>query len=111
MTKTSSVVLVAVFVPLYGWDVWEAVGNLLGLPGFYAALGVEDSVPWVLLWAGVVMPLAVLAAAVVISHRFVSPLERVLVFLTGWALVAAMSLSFAEIEQGWRAATLLSLAG
>jgi hypothetical protein len=111
MKKTTSVLLVAVFVPLYGWDFWEAVGNLLGLPGFYAALGIADSVPWVLLWAGVVMPLAVLVAAVVITHRFTSPLSGALVFVTGWALVAALSMSFAEIEQGWRAATLLSLAG
>jgi hypothetical protein len=109
MTKTSSVLLVAVFVPLYGWDVWEALGNLLGLPGFYAALGIADSVPWVLLWAGVVMPVVALVAAVVIARRFASLIERALVFVTGWALVAAVSMSFAEIEQGWRATTLFSV--
>lgn len=111
MKNMSLLVLAAVFVLLYGWDVWEALGNLLGLPAFYAALGITDSVPWALLWAGVFMPVVVLVVASLISQRFASPLEQVLVFVTGWALVAALSLSLAEIEQGWRAATLLSGAG
>lgn len=111
MKNMSLLVLVAVFVPLYGWDVWEALGNLLGLPAFYAALGIADSVPWALLWAGVFMPVVVFVSAVLVSLRFTGAIERILVFVTGWALVAALTLSLAEIEQGWRAATLLSGAG
>jgi hypothetical protein len=111
MTKMAPVLLVAVFVPLYGWDVWEALGNLLGLPAFYEALGVGTSIPWALLWAGVVMPIAVFVAAVVISIRFSGAIERILVFVTGWAVVAALGVSFAEIEQAIRAAARLALLG
>ena len=111
MTKMSSVFLVAVCVPLYGWDVWEALGNLLGLPGFYEALGVGESTPWVLLWAGVVMPVAVFVSALLVSFRFTGAIERILVFVAGWAVVAALTVSFAEIEQAIRAAARLALLG
>ena len=111
MTKMSSVLLVAVFVPLYGWDVWEALGNLLGLPGFYEALGVGESIPWVLLWAGVVMPIAIFVSAVLISLRFTGAIERILDFVTGWAVVAALSVSFSEIEQAIRAQALMAVLG
>ncbi len=102
----SLLVLVAVFVPLYGWDVWEALGNLLGLPAFYAALGIADSVPWALLWAGVFMPVVVLVSAVLVSLRCTGAIERILVFVTGWAVAAALSVSFSEIEQAIRATAL-----
>jgi hypothetical protein len=111
MTKSLSMGLVAVFFALYGWDVWEALGNLLGLPAFYEALGVGESVPWVLLWGGLVMPVVVFVAATVVAYRLDSLLERFLVFVTGWALVAALSVSLSEIEQGWRATALMSVLG
>jgi uncharacterized membrane protein len=97
---------VAGFVPLFAWDVWEALGNLLGLPLFYDALGVGDSTPWVLLWVGVVLPIAVFLVAGVISLLFDSALERVLTFFTAWALVAALSLSMGSLEQAWRAGAI-----
>lgn len=106
MTKWAGVVIVAVFVPLFAWDVWEALGNLLGLPLFYEALGVGDRTPWVLLWVGVAVPLVAFVAAGVVSRSFQSALERVLVFCAAWALVAALSLSVGSLEQAWRAATL-----
>lgn len=51
--------VLVVFVFLFGWDVWEALGNLVGLEPFYAAFGIPDSVPWVLLWVGVALPVLV----------------------------------------------------
>jgi hypothetical protein len=106
MTKWAAVLLVAVFVPLFAWDVWEALGNLLGLPGFYDALGVGDQIPWVLLWLGVAVPIAAFVAAIVVSRSFHSALEQVLVFSAAWAVVAALSLSVGSLEQAWRASTL-----
>lgn len=106
MKKSSSALLVAVFVPLYGWDVWEALGNLLGLPGFYEALGVGGSTPWVLLWAGVAAPFVVFGGALWFFRRRKSAAERIAIFLLGWALVAILGLTLAGIEQAWRASVL-----
>jgi hypothetical protein len=106
MTKLTAILIPAVFVPLFAWDVWEALGNLLGLPLFYEALGVADATPWVLLWVGIALPIAAFVAASVISRSFHSAVERVLVFSAAWALVAALSLSMGSLEQAWRAGAI-----
>ena len=38
----AKIIVAAVFVALVGWDIWEGVGNLLGLPAYYQALGVAE---------------------------------------------------------------------
>jgi hypothetical protein len=63
------------------------------------------------LWAGVLMPVAVFVSAVLISLRFTGAVERILVCVTGWALVAALSVSFSEIEQAIRAQALMAVLG
>ena len=55
-------VTAALFVALIGWDIWEAAGNIIGLPGFYEALSVGDDTPWFLLIPGVMIPVILLAA-------------------------------------------------
>ena len=70
------IVTAAVFVALIGWDLWEATGNMIGLPGFYEALSVGEDTPWFLLIPGVVIPVVVLAAGLWWGWRRASPVAR-----------------------------------
>ena len=96
---------------LYGWDAWEAIGNLVGLQPFYEALGIGERVPWVLLWVGVIIPVVFYAVALVLALRRQRWGERIIFFVVGWASVAATSLSIASIEQALRALALQELSG
>ena len=100
-----------VFGLLYAWDVWEALGNLVGLGPFYEAFGMADQIPWVLLWSGVLVPFIVFGLAVWLQGRFQGVLQRVVIFTLGWALIAAVTLSIQAIEQAWRASALQSVLG
>lgn len=111
MKSFTPAIIITVFGLLYGWDVWEALGNLVGLEPFYAAFGIPDSVPWVLLWAGVVLPVVVFGGALVLWRHLDSLLERVSVLLVGWATVGALSLSISALEQAWRAGALQAVVG
>ncbi len=111
MTALRQVGIVALFGLLYGWDVWEALGNLVGLEPFYAAFGIADSVPWFLLWAGVALPLVVFSGALLLWRYLDSLIERVSVLLMGWATVGALSLSISALEQAWRAGALQAVVG
>jgi hypothetical protein len=111
MSTLRNASLIAIFALLYAWDVWEALGNLVGLAPFYDAVGIGDSVPWVLLWAGVIAPCVVFAGALWFWRHREGTLERVSVFLVGWAVIAGVSLSLSAIEQAWRASALHALAG
>lgn len=53
------IVVTVVFGLLLAWDVWEAIGNLLGVTGTAAALGTSVSATgWFVLVLAVVMPVA-----------------------------------------------------
>lgn len=111
MNKTSFVIVALFFAALFAWDVWEAVGNLVGLQPFYEVLGIGERVPWVLLWVGVFTPVVSYAIALVLALRRQRWGERILLFVVGWASVAATSLSIASIEQALRALALQELSG
>lgn len=111
MTQVQNGFVIAVFVALFGWDVWEALGNLVGLQPFYDVMGIGASVPWVLLWAGVLLPVIALVLALALWRRWDGAAERLGIMVAAWAFVAAVSLSFAAIEQAWRASALQGLAG
>jgi hypothetical protein len=105
-----------IFIPvtfglLYAWDVWEALGNLVGLGPFYEAFGIADQIPWVLLWSGVLVPFIVFVLAVWLQGKSQRVLQRVVIFTLGWALIAAVTLSIQSIEQAWRASALQSVLG
>lgn len=103
--------VLVVFVFLFGWDVWEALGNLVGLEPFYAAFGIPDSVPWVLLWVGVSLPVVAFGVSLWLWRSLDTLIERFSVLLLGWATVGALSLSISAIEQAWRASALQALIG
>lgn len=87
------------FGVFYAYDLWEAIGNLVNLPTFYAAFGLDEArLPWWLLWAGVLIPPVAFAAALLLGRRH-SLLGQALVLLTGLAVVAALSLGVIALEQ------------
>jgi len=96
---------------LLGWDLWEALGNLVGLQPFYEAMGIGASVPWILLWLGVLLPIAAVVRALFLWRSWSGLVERLAIMVVAWAVVAGLSLSLAAIEQAWRAAALQAVAG
>ena len=111
MSKWASIAMASGFTVLLGWDLWEALGNLVGLQPFYEAMGIGDSVPWALLWLGVFLPIAAAVLALTLWRRWPGFAERLAIMVVAWAVVAGMSLSLAAIEQAWRAAALQAVAG
>jgi hypothetical protein len=111
VTRVQSGLVITVFVVLLGWDLWEALGNLVGLQPFYEAMGIGDSVPWVLLWLGVFLPMTAGAVSLILWRSWSGTAERLAIMVVAWAVVAGVSLSLAAIEQAWRAAALQAVAG
>lgn len=103
--------LTAAFVGLIGWDIWEAVGNALGLPAFYQALGLQETTPWALLILGVLIPLAALAAGLWWGLRRSSLADTGVIYLLALATQAALALSLLAGEQAWRAYSIQGLLG
>jgi len=101
-------VLVA-FLFLASWDVWEAVGNLLGLPPYYEAVGFAEFVPWWLLIAGLVLSLIPPVLGIWWVRRGQSLGNTVVVLALLLATHAALSLSVLSWEQAWRAQAMLGL--
>lgn len=97
------------FLALSGWDVWEAVGNFLGLPGFYVALGIEDQTPWLLLYAGLAVPLIAVIAGLWWA-RGRGLMARILVYVIVLAASNAVAMSLLAVGQAWLAYVLPPLA-
>ena len=100
-------IVTVVFVAFAGWDIWEGVGNLLGLPAYYQALGVAESTPWFLLVPGVVLPVGVLLGGLWWGWRRKSTVESALIYVLALAIQAALAVSLLAGEQAWRATVLL----
>ncbi|MBF4462692.1 MULTISPECIES: hypothetical protein [unclassified Rathayibacter] len=64
-------VLAAVVVGLLlAWDVWEAVGNLVGLRSYAASLGTDlNATGWIVLGLGLVLPPVSFVLALVLGRR------------------------------------------
>lgn len=91
--------VIALLSIVAGWFVWDAVGSLVSLPQLYAQLGIADEVPWVVLWLGVVQPVVLYAAALVVATR--QPLARAaLVLLAALGAIAAVRLSIIAVATG-----------
>ncbi|MCU1560296.1 bacitracin resistance protein [Mycetocola sp.] len=85
--------LAALFGLLFAFDVWEAVGNLVGVS--VVASGLETTINalgWVVLILGILLPMAAFALAFWLGRRR-NLLAQVLLYLAGLGTVAAVSLS------------------
>src|SRR5690606_4987513 len=91
-------VTLAVFFGLFfAFDVWEAVGNLVGVSVVASGLGTTiNAVGWVVLILGILLPLGVFGLSYWIGRRR-SPLAQVLLYLAGLGAVAAISLSLLAV--------------
>ena len=89
-------VIAVLFGLLFAYDLWEAIGNAIELPKFFAqleevGLGARE-VPWVLIWVGILIPPIAYAAALVLGLRRTAPLKA-LIFLVALVAVATLSMS------------------
>jgi hypothetical protein len=98
------------FLALSGWDVWEAIGNILGLPPFYVALGIDDRTPWILLFSGLAVPVIGVGVGLIWAMRR-GLMAKLLIYLIVLAASNAVAMSLFAAEQAWRAHVLLSVVG
>ena len=62
-----TLLIAAAFGLLFAYFVYQAVGNLLELPKSYEAIGLSESVPWVVLVLGLVVPILLYVIAFAIA--------------------------------------------
>ncbi|WP_405217727.1 hypothetical protein [Agrococcus sp. Ld7] len=87
-------IIALLFALAFAYDTVEAVANLQQLPLLYLGSGIEASVPWWLLIAGVAMPASLFLAALWIGRRMrLVPRAGVLLVALG---VSAQLALFAE---------------
>lgn len=88
-----SFVVAALFGLFYAYDLWEAVGNLVGLSATAASLGTTLSAfGWTVLVAGLILPAFIFAAAVWLGRRRTLGVQALLL-LAGLCLSAVVSLN------------------
>lgn len=92
---------------LLAWDVWEAIGNLVGLRANAAYLGTElNPTGWVVLLLGLVLPVLCFVAALVLGRGRSLPV-RIALLVAALCLSAALSLDL-QLVLGFE--SLVSLA-
>ena len=93
-----TLLIAAAFGLLFAYFVYQAIGNLLELPKSYEAIGLSDSVPWVVLILGLVIPilLYVIAFAVALRQKL---LNTAIIFLMALVTVAAFSYGIVAIHR------------
>lgn len=86
--------IAVVFGLFYAYDVWEAVGNWIGMAQGYAEF--EQALPWAVYLASVATPFVVFVAALLMTRR--RPIWQVAVaLLVGLATVAVLALSLERL--------------
>jgi hypothetical protein len=86
---TAVVIVLGVF---YAYYLFDAIRSLVVLPGQYEALGLSRAdAPWALLVLGVLVPVVVFVAALVMGRRH-TLVGRGLILIAGLGVVACLSL-------------------
>ena len=85
---------------LFAYPFWTALGNLINLPGYYQEqFGVTaDKVPWVLLIAGVAVPLVSYTVAILMTWKRGAG-AMALVLTAGFGVVNALALTILAFEK------------
>lgn len=90
-------VIAVAFGIFYAYDVWEAVGNLVGLNIYAGELDIAFTASGIaLLIVAIAAPLVVYAAAFWIGRRR-NPMASVMLFLVGYALVQVLTADVAAL--------------
>ena len=92
-----AVTIAVLFGVLYAYDVWEAVGNLVGLNVQAGSLGIALSgLGLTLLIVALVLPFLVFGVAFWLGYRR-GPLQQVVLFLAGYAAVQALTFGLTDL--------------
>lgn len=92
LRRSTLLALLIGFGVFYGWDLFEAVANLAAFLGYAAQVGGQlSSLAWIVLVSGIVFPVALFVAAVLLRRRR-GLLVSALILLTGLATSAVLSL-------------------
>lgn len=93
-----TLLIAAAFGLLFAYFVYQAIGNLLELPKSYEAIGLSDSVPWLVLILGLVVPilLYVISFAIALRQKL---LNTAIIFLMALVTVAAFSYGIVAIHR------------
>ncbi|MGW4930927.1 hypothetical protein ACWEOH_17460 [Agromyces sp. NPDC004153] len=92
-----AVTIAVLFGVLYAYDVWEAVGNLVGLNLQAGSLGIALSgLGLTLLIVALVLPFLLFGVAFWLGHRR-GPLQQVVLFLAGYAAVQALTFGLTDL--------------
>ena len=100
-TRTSPTVLIVTWVGfaiLYAYPLFEGISNLIALPAFYDQEGVGGAVPWPLLVIGVLAPVLLYLAAILLG-RGRELFARALILAVGLAATNALFLSVVQWAQ------------
>lgn len=100
--------IAGVFGLLFAYFVWQAVKNLVELPKSYDAIGLGDSVPWVLLVVGLLLPVILYVVAFAVAMRL-RTLDKAVVFFMALATAAAFSYGVVAVHRLTFDALLASL--
>lgn len=92
-----AVTIAVAFGVFFAYDVWEAIGNLVGLNVSAAELGVAlTGFGVALLVVGIIVPLLVYGVAFWLGRRR-GPLPQILLFVVGFAVVQVLSADIASL--------------
>ena len=85
-------ILIGLFALLFAYDVWEAVGNFVGIQSQALTLGLGISVfGWIVLLAAMVLPVIIFVLALLWSRKM-NMGRMFLVFVIGFAVSSVLSL-------------------
>ena len=99
--------LAVVFGLFFAWDTWEAVSNLVALPGFYDYAGFgRENVPWWLLIIGAAIPVVVFVIALLLGRGW-PLLVKAVVLVVGLAVTSGLGLGVIALEDVLRPTILL----
>lgn len=91
------------FAVLFGYSLFMAWGNLLGLQAQYEYFGISDSLPWALLIAGMIAPPVLFAGAMALG-RGRQLVARAGILLAALAINAQIALLLEAGHRQWEAA-------
>ena len=107
--RLGTIIISVIFAFFAGWDLWEALGNVVGLPAYYRSIEFGDFIPWWIVIPGFVLALIAFAGGlwwiIRTPQRGAAILGAVIVLATS----ASIQLSVLSAEQAWRSRVIFGL--
>lgn len=93
-----SVAIAALFGFVFAYFVYQAIRNLIELPKSYAAIGLDESVPWLLLVIGLLIPVGIYVVAFIVGLRR-RVLDKAIIFILGLAVAAGAGYTVVAVHR------------